>query len=28
LKKVHQASHPREQLPSAPVEYRGERSAP
>lgn len=28
LKKVHQASHPREQLPSAPVEYRGARSAP
>jgi len=23
LKKVHQASHPREQMPVAPVEYRG-----
>jgi integrase/recombinase XerD len=28
LKKVHQASHPREQMPTAPVHYRGGHVAP
>jgi len=28
LKKVHQATHPREQMPNAPVHYRGSQTVP